>query len=184
MKCQGLVFVHEMGLTLCWLLAGHSLSLCSTPNSSFSCRMYTFWEESFVGVLMSLWLHWGSCLATEVSLLRLYISNAVSHTTKDPHWILGTSSIPGLHLFLQMPPTCTVPSVSSTFPLILMVIWLSCLPLPTSEPELPTSFPISSPIQFLSSICLPWPFHSTFQMRLKHPCCVLLLVPPLSICGI
>ena len=38
-----------MGLKLCWLLVGYSLSLYPLPHPCVSCRQDTFWVESFVG---------------------------------------------------------------------------------------------------------------------------------------
>jgi hypothetical protein len=59
---------------------------------------------SVLGGLISLKLHQCSCLPTGGSLYRLHITNAVS-TSKDTSIETWNLPIPGLHLFLEMPPT-------------------------------------------------------------------------------
>jgi hypothetical protein len=59
----GIVFIpHGINLKLGQLLVGHFHSLCSIPIPP------QLFVESFVGGLVSLSLHWDSCLATGVAL--------------------------------------------------------------------------------------------------------------------
>ena len=44
----------------------------------FSCMQDKFWVENFVGGLVSLRHHWGSCLATGGGLLKFHILTVVS----------------------------------------------------------------------------------------------------------
>ena len=78
--CQGMKFAYGMNLKLVLLLVGHSLSLCSIPCLYISCRQDKFWDESLVSGLMSLLLHWGSCLATGDGLFRFHMPNAVNYS--------------------------------------------------------------------------------------------------------
>jgi hypothetical protein len=56
------MFAYGMGLKLGQLLFGCFPSLCSLPCTSITCRKDKFLVASFEGVLVSLSLHWGSCL--------------------------------------------------------------------------------------------------------------------------
>ena len=51
----------QIGLVIGWSIPQSLLHPCPC----ISCRQSEFWAESFVGGLVSLSLHWGSCLATE-----------------------------------------------------------------------------------------------------------------------
>lgn len=64
------MLIRGMGLKLGWLLFGLSLSHCFIFVSAFLVERIKFWEESFVGGLVSISLHQGSCLATGGSLSR------------------------------------------------------------------------------------------------------------------
>ena len=58
------MFAHEMDLKLGELLVVLPLSLCSIFHAIISCRQDKFWVESFVGKLVCLLYHLGSCLVT------------------------------------------------------------------------------------------------------------------------
>jgi hypothetical protein len=72
------------------------------PHACISCRQDKFWVESFVGGLVSLLLHWGSCLATGGGLLRFHIPSVVNHN-ESLHCFLDTSLIPVDRAFLVEP---------------------------------------------------------------------------------
>jgi hypothetical protein len=103
-----------MGLKLGKLLVRHSLSLCSIPSICISWKQDTFCVESFMGGLVSLLLHWGSCMPTGGGFFRIHIPNVVSHRWGHPHWFLGSSLIPSLCLILEMSPTAS-PQSSEDF---------------------------------------------------------------------
>jgi hypothetical protein len=92
-----------MGLKLGQLLVGNSLSFCSIPHACFSCTQDTFWVESLVGGMVSLYLHWGSCMAIEGGHFRFHIPNVVSYSWVHPHQFLDASLIPSLCLIMEMP---------------------------------------------------------------------------------
>jgi hypothetical protein len=85
-----------MGLKLGQLLVGHPLSLCSLPCA---CISYEFWVESFVGGLVSLSLHWGSCLAIGGHLFRFHSPHCCESQLRSLLLIFG------LCLVLEMPLT-------------------------------------------------------------------------------
>jgi hypothetical protein len=74
------MLAHGMSLKLGWLFVGHSLSLCSILHACISYRQNKFGVKGFVGELVSLSFHWGSCLATGGGLFRIHIPHVVSHS--------------------------------------------------------------------------------------------------------
>jgi hypothetical protein len=119
------------------------------PQSLHFFTQNKFWIESFVGELMSLLLHWGSCLAT--SSLWVPYPQCCESQLRSPHWFLGTSPIPGLCLILEM--LLSPHTISCRFPFIFIDIYPSLLFLPTPDPEHPIP-PLHNPFQFLPPICL------------------------------
>ena len=144
---------HRLGLKLGQVLVGHSLSLCYIHSSFISCRQDKLWVENFVGELVSLSLHWSSCLATGGGLLRVHITNAESQI-RTPPLILGcltyprSQSLPGDAPTHPNPNSCRVP----------LTQW--------DQPPIPSQ---TTTTQVPPSICLPGPSHSLFQVRLNHP---------------
>jgi hypothetical protein len=74
------VLSNGMGLKLGQLLVGHSFGLHSIPCAYISCGQHIFWVESFVGGLVSLSLHCGSCLGTGGSLFMFHTRNVMNHS--------------------------------------------------------------------------------------------------------
>lgn len=68
-----------MGWVSSWVgyCLAYFLSIFFILCPCISCRQDKFWIESFVGRLVSLSLHWDSCLAEGGSQFRFHISNAV-----------------------------------------------------------------------------------------------------------
>lgn len=96
---------HETDLKLGRLLLGHFLSLCSIHNHCISRRQCKFYVEYFVGGLVLLLLHQGSCLATAADSLGS-ISPMLWVTAKSAAWLF-VGQLHYLCLFLQitlMPP--------------------------------------------------------------------------------
>ena len=64
--------------------AGYCLSIppvsTSCPVPAFLVDMDTFWVKSVVGGLVSLLLHWYSCLGRGEGLSKLHIPRAVHHS--------------------------------------------------------------------------------------------------------
>ena len=90
-------------------MVGHSLRLCSYPPCLHYCRQDKFWVESFVGGLMSLSLHWGSCLDTGGAPNDSWahpLSQAMSHpgdakVVNCKHRVLCIPSYLSLFLYLS-----------------------------------------------------------------------------------
>jgi len=78
-----------------------------------------FCVESFVGVFVSLSVHWWSFRATGVGLFMFHITN-VSHILGHP-LIRGYLPYPGLFLFLEVSPTSSSLKVQD----FLSISWLS-----------------------------------------------------------
>ena len=107
------MLAHGIGLKLGQLLVGHLLiSVPSPPIPALFVRQDKFGVGSFVCGLVSLLLHWGSCLATEGDLFRFYFPNAMKSQLSLLHWFLGTSLTPDLCHILEMSNTFPPPSVS------------------------------------------------------------------------
>jgi hypothetical protein len=142
------VLAYGMGLNLCWLLFGHSLSLCSISSAYISCRQDKFGVKSFVGGLVSLSLHWGSCLAIGGDLFRFHISSAMHLLHKVSAKALTPGSLPDPIRSLELLeiPLILTPSSSFRFTFILLVFRPSLLPLPAPNSDPPfTSPPPLSP---------------------------------------
>ena len=103
-----------MGLTLGQFLVGHSFSHCSITCARISCRLDTFLVEKFVGRLVSLSLHWGSCLAIGGSLFRFHILNVVSYSYIDS-WVIPFSQISVLSWRCPLPISLPQSVAGSTY---------------------------------------------------------------------
>jgi hypothetical protein len=107
-----------MGWVSSWvglLLVGHSINLCSPSLVRISYWQNKIWIKNFVGGLVSLLLHWGSCLATGGDLFRFHIPNVVSHSHGSPPLILGHLPYPmsphGDSPYFLIPVTCRFPFI-------------------------------------------------------------------------
>jgi hypothetical protein len=95
----------------------------SIPSHAYiSLRQDKFGDESFMAGVVFLLLHSGSCLAIGGSLLRCKYHQCSESQLISLPLILGLPIIPGLCLFLEMPPTHTSYRISFRFPFIFMVI--------------------------------------------------------------
>jgi hypothetical protein len=115
----------------------HSLCVPYPMPACISCRQDKFWDESFVCWLMSLSLHWISCLVTEDGLFRFHIPKIGSHR------FLGTFLIPSLCLLLEIPPTALPLSVTDFYSFLWPSKHLSC---PFPYMILKPPFPFPSPL--------------------------------------
>ena len=61
-------------------------------------------KKYFVSGLMSLLLHWSSCLVTGNALCKFHLRSVVSLRYGHSHWFLGASISSELCLLLEMPP--------------------------------------------------------------------------------
>ena len=143
-----------MSLKMGQFLFGHSLILSSISSPCISYRQGKFWDESFLGELVSLFL-WGSCLATGDGLFRFHISSVVSHCQGHPHWF---SLIPGFYLTVKMTSTSIPLSVSDFHSFSWPSSHLFCHS-STLVSESPIPLPIPPPSQFPSFISLLWLFY-------------------------
>jgi hypothetical protein len=136
----------QVGPVIGWPFLQSLLHLC--PCISYS--QDTFWVENCVDELVSLFYHWGSCLATGDGLFRSHVPTIRRHT--HPHWLLASFNIPCLWHFLEnhYPSSWWLP-----------FLWASSLSLLTPDPVLhsPPS-PLSHQVPSLH--CLLWLFCSPF----------------------
>ena len=128
-----------MGLKLVWLLLAIPSLLHRCPCVSF--RQEIFGVKSFLGGLISLALHWESCLATESYLVRFYLPSVMSQLrspTLIPQCYLHPSSLETLRdsTSHHKPSSCR-------FVFIPMVLYLSLLFLtPAPDPFIPFLTPL------------------------------------------
>ena len=133
-----------MGWVSSW--AGYCLviSLDSVPSSRtcISCRQDTFWVKSFVGGLVSLLLHWSSCLATGGDN-----NNIIPIDSWDPHLSLVSA------MTLRYPTSLPHPPVEISIYSHDHLATSSVFPPPDLETD-PSSHLFTSPTQFPPNICL------------------------------
>ena len=152
------MFAKGMSLKFCQLLVGCSLSLYSISCPWISCRQDKFWVETFVGGLVSQFLHWGVCLFTGGNLFR-FLTQMLWVTAKGiPIWFLGTSLIPGPCLVLEMVPISSSLLVADFYLCSWSSIYLFC-PSPhlILKPSLPYTSPLPSSSLPLPSSLIPRP---------------------------
>ena len=130
-----------MSFKLSQLLVSHSFSLCSIIIPTFLLDRTNF-RSSLVGELMSLSLHWGSCLAIGGSHLRFHIPTVRSLSWSHPHILLWKPPQPRSMTHSRNSPHPTTPA-SLQIQFILLSLWHALLFFPTLVPE-QASFPFPS----------------------------------------
>lgn len=158
-----MVLACGMGLNVCQLLVGHSLSPSSIPSAYITCTQGKFWTESFEGGLVSLSFQIGFYLATGHSLFRFHIPSVV--TTK-------VITIESGATYAMSPSAHQGDDPTSTSLILHSFSWpfskSSFLSFLTPDPESP--IPITLLSQVPPSIALLWLFYTSFYVRFKLPC--------------
>lgn len=143
----------QVGPVIGWPFPQSQLHLCPCT----SCRQDTFCVESFVGGLVSLSLHWGTCLASGGDSVMLHIPHCQESQLESPSWTPWSLHHPRSLAHLRDAPLSLPTSSHSPDPLSA---------LPTPDPQI--TLPITSATQFPSSIHFWRQFYFSFSVNFKH----------------